>query len=66
MKTSKEALRAVRASLKDFEENEHSNPGVAKANSVIRRMAKHFSIYPDQIEGNHVSSSPFFVDIYKD
>ncbi|MCO5613598.1 hypothetical protein L7F22_067875 [Adiantum nelumboides] len=60
-KTSEEALRAVRACLEDFEENEHSNPGVAKANNVIRRMAKHFSIYPDQIEGNYVNSSTIFI-----
>ena len=40
------ARRAVQASLQDFEENEHPNPGVAKANYVIRRMATHFGVIP--------------------
>lgn len=40
------ASRAVQASLQDFEENEHPNPGVAKANYVIKRMATHFGVMP--------------------
>jgi hypothetical protein len=46
-KTAKAALDAIQACLKDFEENEHPNPGVAKANRVIRRMAHHFNIRLD-------------------